>query len=309
MHILVTGSTDFVGQAVIRHLALAGHRLRALIPPGPESPALPPGVPVEAILTAPDDVRGLRAALAGVDAVVSVAGARLPAPDEDPFGLVRHTQALAEAAADARTPAILHLSTLGAEPSSAFPWFKAHGLAELALRRSGVPLTVFRIGMPFGAGDAFSTTFALLLHAAPVFPLPAGGTTLLHPLWVEDLAATVALTVETRPPRGETLALGGPEHLSLREAAETLSRALGLRRRFVGASPAYLRHLITWLRYFFPRLPVSSFWLDYFAADRIAPPDTLPREFGLLPERFAHRLQHLEGVPWRKRLLQTLLAR
>jgi len=309
MRVLVIGTDNFVGQAIVRHLALGGHAVRALIPPGPGSGALPPGVTVEAVLTAPDDARGVRAALVGIEAVVSASGVVFPPPDADVLPFVRHVQTLAEAAAEAHTPYILHLSTMGAEPASAYPWFKAHGLAELALQRRGLPATVFRVGLPFGAGDDFTTTLALLLHAAPVFPLPGGGENLLHPLGVEDLAAAVALALEALSPAARTLMMGGAEHLTLREAAEEIARAMGLRRRFIGLTPAYLRHLLLWLRYLFPRLPASTFWLDYFAADRIAPADTLPREFGLLPERFVDRLTHLQGVPWRRRLLRLLFAR
>ncbi len=308
MRILVLGGTNFVGRAVLAALERSGHRPRALIPPGVQNPALPPGVAVEAVLSAPDDPRGLRAALSGVDAVLSLTGAVFSALEEDPLALVRQAQTLAEAAAESSTLHIVHLSTLGAAPASAYPWFKAHGLAELALQRSGVPLTVFRSGLLFGAGDEFSTTLALLLHAAAVFPLPGGGQTLLHPLWVEDLAAALVLALEMQPRSSRVLAVGGPEHLSLRACAQEVARAVGLRRRFVGLSPAHARHLVAWLLSLFPHLPVSPLWLDYFAADRLAPPDTLPREFGLLPERFAHRLEHLRGVPWSRRLRRALFG-
>ena len=309
MKVLVVGSTHFVGRAVIRALHRAGHTVRALIPPGREAPMLPAGVPVEAVLTSPSDARGLRAALVGIEAVFSLGGAVMPPPESDLLALVRQTQALMEAAADARTPYILHLSTLGAEPASAYPWFKAHGLAELALQRAGLPFVVFRSGVVFGEGDDFTTTLALLLHASPVFPLPGGGEVMLHPLWVEDLAAALTLALEVQPADGRVLAVGGAEHLALREIAAEVAAVVRLRRRFVGMAPAHMRHLMVWLRYFFPGLPLSPLWMDYFAADRIAPPDVLPREFGLMPERFARRLEHLRGVPWRSKLLQTLFAR
>ncbi len=270
---------------------------------------LPSGVSVEAVLTAPHDLRGMRAALVGIDAVVSVDGITMTPEGKNLLALVRQTQTLTETAADAHTAHILHVSTIGAEPASAYPWFKAHGLAELALHRSTVPFTIFRIGVPFGPGDDFTQTLALLLHATPVFPLPNHGQTLLHPLWVEDLAAALTLALETIPPQGQTFTIGGAEHLSLLEISQAIAFTLGLKRKFVGLIPAHLRHLVAWLHYLFPRFPVSSLWLDYVAADRIAPPDILPREFGLLPERFTHSLDYLKSIPWRRRLLQTLFAR
>ena len=172
-----------------------------------------------------------------------------------------------------------------------------------------MPHVVFRSGVVFGEDDDFTNTLALLLHAAPVFPLPRDGDVMLHPLWVEDLAAALVLLLETQPADGRVLAAGGAEHLSLREIALAVAATVGLRRAFVGVVPAYMRHLIVWLRYLFPGLPVSPLWMDYFAADRIAPPDVLPREFGLMPERFSRRLGYLRGVPWRRRLLQVLFAR
>jgi hypothetical protein len=35
---------------------------------------------------------------------------------------------------------------------------------------------------------------------------------------------------------------------------------------------------------------MGIFWSDYLAADRTCDLDTLPRMFGLMPERFSHRL-------------------
>jgi hypothetical protein len=43
----------------------------------------------------------------------------------------------------------------------------------------------------------------------------------------------------------------------------------------------------------FPNFPLSVFWQDYLAADRTCELDTLPRLFGLMPERFNRQLGHL----------------
>ena len=57
----------------------------------------------------------------------------------------------------------------------------------------------------------------------------------------------------------------------------------------------------------FPDLPLSTYFLDYLRRARVCPVDALPREFGLLPERFAQRLDYLRATRWRQALWARLL--
>lgn len=72
--ILVTGGTGFIGQALVRHLAEAGHQVRILLRASSRSPNLPRSVPVEVTVSGLDDERGLRAAMVGVDTIYHLAG-------------------------------------------------------------------------------------------------------------------------------------------------------------------------------------------------------------------------------------------
>ncbi len=64
---------------------------------------------------------------------------------------------------------------------------------------------------------------------------------------------------------------------------------------------AYLRILAVWMENSSPSFPFGAFWLDYLAADRTADLETLPRLFGLMPERFSHQLDHLRPLPAARR--------
>jgi NADH dehydrogenase len=88
--------------------------------------------------------------------------------------------------------------------------------------------------------------------------------------------------------------LGGGEYLSLRQVVETIEQASGVRRSIVPFSPAYMRGLTVLLEHLVRRFPLSVFWLDYFAANRTCPVDTLPRVFGLIPAQFSQRLDYLQ---------------
>ncbi len=308
MRILVTGGTGFVGRAVTRQLVQSGHEVRLLLRPGAQNPRLPVGQALEVTLASLEDPRGLRAAMQDIHLVIHLAGGEGLGAGADLARVdVRGTQALAEAAAETGVRRVIYLSHLGAEPASAFPLFRAKGLAEAALRRSGVPFTILRSAIAYGPGDRLTTVLALLLHAQPgVFLLPGDGGTLLQPLWIEDLAAALTLAAELDTLENRTLEIGGPEHLSLREIVLTLARTLGLRRYLLPVPPLHLRWLTMALQFAFPGLPLSTFWLDYLSRSRTCDVDTLPREFGLMPERFAARLDYLRQVPWRRRLLTSL---
>ncbi len=58
-----------------------------------------------------------------------------------------------------------------------------------------------------------------------------------------------------------------------------------------------------------PNFPISSFWLDYFAVNRTCAIDSMPRNFGLMPARFAYRLDYLIRKPWYQRAWSTVTDR
>jgi uncharacterized protein YbjT (DUF2867 family) len=66
------------------------------------------------------------------------------------------------------------------------------------LQAAGLDLTIFRPSVIFGRGDSFLTLFARMAKIAPFFPL-AGADARFQPVWVEDVAATVADSLENSP--------------------------------------------------------------------------------------------------------------
>ncbi len=307
--ILVTGGTGFVGQALVRRLTDAGHAVRVLVRPSAQNPNLPRGVPLHAAVTTLDDRRGLLAALQGVDTVFHLAGAEWSGIYADLARTdIEGTRAVVEASRQAGVGRIFYLSHLGADRASAFPVLKVKGIAEEHIRRSGLDFTIVRSSILFGPGDALTTGLAWLLHANPfAFLLPNDGETLIQPLAVEDLATLLAWSLEDSRTRNRTYEAGGGEYVSLRQAVSIVMDALGRRRPLVSVSLPYLRALTAFLENIFPRLPVSAYWLDYFAVNRTCPLGTLPQQFDIMPRRFSvPNLKYLRDVRWGRFVWHTL---
>jgi uncharacterized protein YbjT (DUF2867 family) len=220
------------------------------------------------------------------------------------------TRNLAEAAVDAAVQRIFYISHLGADRASAFPVFKAKGIAEEYLRKSGIPYTIVRGSILFGPQDTFTSGLAMMLAIAPgFFPLPGKGDTLLQPLWVEDLSTCLAWALEEPSTINQTYEVGGSEYFTLRQVMELVMQVSGRRRLLVSWPTPLMRALTVMLESVFPRFPISVFWLDYMAVNRTCPVDTVPRVFGLMPARFASRLDYLRGVHWGREALRTLFIR
>jgi len=292
--ILVTGGTGFIGRALVRQLIASGQEVRTLLRPSKSSPRLPRGIPVEVAVCSLLDERGLRAALRGVDVIFHLAGnerrsshAKLQEVD------IQGTQVLTNAAVQAGVERIITVSHLGADRNSAYPVFKAKGIAENAIIHSGLDYTIFRSAVVFGPGDQFTTNIARMLVNWPgPFLLPGDGTSLVQPLWIDDLIASMMIALDTPTVVNQTVSLGGVEALPFRQVVEIIMDRLGVRRVLTPFSPPYLRMLALLLEQF-GRFPISVYWLDYLAADRTTNLDTLPRLFGILPARFHSQLDYL----------------
>jgi uncharacterized protein YbjT (DUF2867 family) len=308
--ILVTGGTGFVGQVLIRHLVEAGHEVKTLIRPSKHSPNLPKGVPVEVVVSGLSDERGLRGAMVGVDTVFHLASGEWAGPRSSLMDIdIQGTRNVAKAAQDAGVDRVLYLSHLGSDRASAFPVLKAKAIAEEYLRRSGVDFTIFRSGIVYGPQDGFTTGLARLLSASPIFLIPGDGSTLLQPLWVEDLVTSLVWSLDDSKTRNQTYEIGGPEYLTFRQIVDEINRVLGIRRRLVAMRPPYLRGLTVILDQALPGLPISVYWLDYLAANHTCSLETLPNTFNLMPARFSQRLAYLKGADWRQAMFKGLFRR
>lgn len=298
--ILVTGATGFIGRALVRHLSEAGQQVRVLLRSSPTSPRLPRGVPVEVAVVSLNDERAVRAALRGVDQIYHLASAATEGRRGSLLKTdIEGTRTLAQVAASAEIKRLIFLSHIGADRASAFPVQKAKGIAEEHIRKSGVPYTILRTSIVFGPEDRFTNNLSRLLRVAPgLFPIPSDGRTMLQPLWVEDLVTSLIWSLENPEMVNQTYEVGGGEYFTLRQVLETLMNVTHTRRLLVPLPTPYVRALLVTLDAFIREFNVSTYWLDYVAVNRTCPVDNMPRVFGLMPARFAYRLDYLARKPW-----------
>ena len=188
--VLVTGASGFVGRALVDALADAGHRVRATTRQGAEAKFR---VGVETVATGdyrqPVDWAPL---LTGVDSVVHLAGiAHIgPAIDEAAYDRVVHlaTAELAAACSKAAVRRLVFMSSVRAQsgpaadgvltendaPRPTEAYGRAKLRAEAAVSAAGVPWTILRPTMVYGAG-AKGNLARLLRVADSPWPLPFAG--------------------------------------------------------------------------------------------------------------------------------------
>jgi len=309
--ILITGGTGFIGNHLIRHLSAEGHAIKLLIRPSKQSPKLPKGLPLDVAVTSLTDPKGLRAALKDVDVIYHLASAEnLGRKAQLTKVDIQGTEALARAAAQANIKRFIYLSHLGAERASAYPLLKAKAIAEHHIKSSGIPYTIFRSAVAYGENDHFTNGLAFLLKISPYFVmLPEHGTSLIQPIWVEDLATILAWSLDMPETANETIELGGPEYISFRQVCEMIIEKLGIKRSFVNVKPVILNYFTEVLEILFPNFPTSVFWLDYIATNRTTNLDVLPTKFNLLPARMGQRLGYLENKKYRVNVMRMILQR
>jgi len=195
----------------------------------------------------PNEVRPLgrdddpAAAIADAEVVVHLAGTLAPAHgDTYESANLDTARALAGAVAGSRVARIVELSYVDADPASSNRYLAAKGRAEQALRETGVPVLTLRcpwiFGPPVDPGPSFAP---FLAHDGRPVTLIGRGDQRMAPVFVDDVAEAIARgALDPAAPDG-TLALAGPQELTLDEMIVLLDGA-GVRERHIPPSVARL---------------------------------------------------------------------
>lgn len=235
----VFGGSGFLGRHIVRALVREGWRVRVAVRRPDLAAFLTPIGGVGQIQAVQANLRfpsSIAAALEGVSMVVNATGVRAESGAQTYRAVhVEGARALAAAATAADVEAYVHVSGIGADAKSPSPYIASKGLGENATREVFPAATILRPSVVFGPEDDFFNRFAALARNLPVVPLLGGGETRLQPVYVGDVARAAAAALAGSAKPGAIYELGGPQVMTLREAAALVLRSIGRRRLLLGA--------------------------------------------------------------------------
>ena len=234
MRVLVTGGTGFVGPKVVHALRARGHDVRALVRSTRRAGTLRSwGCELaEGDVT---NTESLHAAVAGCDAVVHLVAIIVGKPADFERVMSQGTRDLVAAAREEGTSRFVLMSALGLseQTKDLVPYYSAKWDMEQTVLGSGLEHVIFRPSFVFGRDGGVLPTFVRQVRWSPVTPVVGPGTARLQPIWVEDVAAFFASSVDLPTAANKTFELGGPEAVTWNELFARIRRVLGARRATV----------------------------------------------------------------------------
>lgn len=234
--VTVFGGSGFVGRHVVRALARRGYRIRVAVRRPDLAGFLQPLGNVGQISFVQANLRyrgSIDKAVQGADHVVNCVGILFES-GKNSFDAVQEFGARAVAeAARAAGARLTHVSAIGADAQSSSIYASTKGRAEAAIKSILPDATILRPSIVFGPEDSFFNKFAAMARISPFLPLVGGGKTKFQPVYVEDVAEAIALSVDGRIASGKIYELGGRDVLTFKQCLQTMLEVIGRKRALV----------------------------------------------------------------------------
>ena len=211
--VAITGGTGFVGRHFAELLRERGHEAVML--------SRRTGVDVS-------DADALTRAFIGCDAIAHLAGINRELGDQTYARVhVEGTRNVVAAAKRAGVTRIALLSFLRARPNCGSPYHESKFAAEEIVRNSGLDFTILKSGVVYGRGDHLLDHLSHALHTLPLFATVGLHQPPLRPTAVRDLAAILFAALVDDRLMNRTVAVVGPEVLTMSEIVTRVGEAIG----------------------------------------------------------------------------------
>jgi NADH dehydrogenase len=124
------------------------------------------------------------------------------------------------------------MSALGTteETKDLVPYYHAKWTMEQDTKASGLEHIIFRPSFVFGKDGGSLQRFRRIARLAPVTPVVGSGTQRIQPIWVDDVAAYFAASLEKPEAANRTFEVGGPDVVTWNELWSRLKHTIGARR-------------------------------------------------------------------------------
>jgi NADH dehydrogenase len=293
VRVAVTGANGFVGRHAVARLLSGRHEVRALISerPGAETELPGGGVRMDVRRADVRKPESLRGAFDGFDTIIHTVA--VPTERKQRFAEV-NVAGVAHVVAEARRAGvtrIVHMSALGADPRSPYPYLRSKGEGQALVTGSGIAHVVLRPSLLFGQGDDFFPRLAFSL-LFPVVPVPGDGTSRFQPVHVDDVAQALVAAVERREISG-VHEIGGPEVVTYDEMLAETMRGTGKRRPTLHVPVPLMKPPALVMGLVMSDPPVTVAQLDLLAVDNTPRENALAPVFGVRARPFKGALDYL----------------
>jgi len=234
VRVLVTGGTGFVGTSVIHALRAQQTEVRVLAR-SRERAARAAAWGAEVVTGDVTDPAGLVAAADGCTHVVHLVAIIKGRPEDFERVMVDGTRNVAAAAEHAGAGRLVLMSALGTSEATrdTVPYYRAKWEMEQIARGAALEHVILRPSFVFARSGGALPTFVRQVRLSPVVTVLGPGSQRSQPIWLDDLAASVAASLVDPGAANRTLELGGPDVVTWNELYRAIARTLGKRRRLV----------------------------------------------------------------------------
>lgn len=273
MKVLITGATGLLGGALLDLLLAEDHEVRCLLrEASPNASRLNPER-VEIARGDAGSVEDLSQALAGMDALLHVAG-------------IEHTPPVIEAMERAGVDRLVLVGSTSAHSAYEFRSGPRKRMEEL-VRESGLRWTIVRPAMIYGSErDKNVHRLLRFLDRSPIFPMFGSGDNLWQPVYYKDCAAGVFEALGRPATVGRSYDLPGAEPLTYRELVRAAAAALGRKPRIVSVPLEPARRVLRLAELARLPLPVKSEQVLQLREDKAYPYERARRELDYSPRTF-----------------------
>jgi uncharacterized protein YbjT (DUF2867 family) len=226
--VVVLGGTGFIGRAYAWRCAAhgLGQQLTILTRSPARGASLRPLPGVTLVECDVNDAKALSRAIADAHVVVNLIGILHGRDADFQRAHIDLPLSIGELSRVYGVEHVVHISALGAATDAPSMYLRSKAAGEAALQRSGMPLSVIRPSVVFGAEDRLLNLFARLQAVLPVVPL-AGAHARLQPVWVRDVAQALWTCVDSGPSAAGVYEAVGPHVLTLRDLVRCAGRLSG----------------------------------------------------------------------------------
>ncbi|MGC1454391.1 MAG: complex I NDUFA9 subunit family protein [Nitrospirota bacterium] len=288
--ILVTGGTGFVGSHLIKRLRQGNVSVRAVVRNPDKAQALS-DLGVDVVKGDISDAASLEKSTTGVERLIHLVGIIQEAPGATFKDVhVNGTRNILEAARKSGVRHVFYQSALGTRPNAQSEYHKTKWAAEELVRASGIPYTILRPSLIYGAGDQFTIRLSEMIRLSPFLPIIGSGRSKLQPIFIDDVVTCILKTVTNECCLNEIYEIGGPDQLSYEEVTVAIADAMGVRRPTLHLPLFFMKSMATVFEAVLPKAPVTMDQLIMLQEDTVCNMRDIRDAFGIEPIGFREGL-------------------